>query len=69
MGLSGISPLSLLLILAIVALLFGTNRIRRLGQDIGEMLKGFREGMEPKSTTTPPPLDQKDPTSPSKEDK
>jgi sec-independent protein translocase protein TatA len=45
MGLSGISPMSLVLILAIVIVLFGTKRVRTLGQDLGEALKGFREGM------------------------
>ena len=45
MGLSGISPLSLLLILAIVIVLFGTQRLRTLGRDLGEALKGFREGL------------------------
>lgn len=45
MGISGISPGSLLLILIIVVLLFGTGRLRNLGKDLGEMTKGFQEGL------------------------
>lgn len=45
MGIAGISPWSLVLILVIIALLFGTKRIRNIGQDIGTAMKGFRKGM------------------------
>lgn len=43
MGLSGISPLSLLLILLIVIALFGGNKIKHLGADLGTALKQFRK--------------------------
>jgi len=46
MGISGISPGSLLLILLIVALLFGTKRLRSIGTDLGTALRGFRLGMK-----------------------
>ncbi|KTD57586.1 twin-arginine translocase TatA/TatE family subunit [Legionella shakespearei] len=45
MGLSGISPLSLLLILAIVIALFGTSKLKTLGTDLGEAIKNFRQAM------------------------
>ncbi len=45
MGLSGISPLSLMLILAIVVVLFGTKKLNTLGHDIGSAIRSFREGM------------------------
>lgn len=45
MGISGISPMSLLLILAIVIVLFGTNRIKNIGHDLGAAIKSFREGL------------------------
>lgn len=45
MGLSGISPWSLVLILAIVVLLFGTKRLRGLGKDLGGAVKGFKQGL------------------------
>lgn len=46
MGLSSISPLSLLLILLIVIVLFGTQRIKNIGADLGEAIKNFRKGLE-----------------------
>lgn len=45
MGLSGISPLSLLLILGIVIALFGTSKLKTLGTDLGEAIKNFRKAM------------------------
>ena len=46
MGLTGISPGSLLLILLIVALLFGTKRLRNIGHDLGSAVKSFRQGIK-----------------------
>lgn len=45
MGLSGISPGSLLLILLIAALLFGTNRLRSIGEDLGAAVRSFKKGI------------------------
>ena len=45
MGLSGISPLSLLLILAIIVALFGTSKLKTMGTDLGEAIKNFRKAM------------------------
>jgi len=42
MGIGGISIWQLLIILAIVLLLFGTKRLRTLGSDLGNAIKGFR---------------------------
>ncbi|HKY69625.1 MAG TPA: twin-arginine translocase TatA/TatE family subunit [Gammaproteobacteria bacterium] len=46
MGVSGISPGSLLLIFLIVALLFGTKKLRTLGEDLGKAVQGFRKGLK-----------------------
>jgi sec-independent protein translocase protein TatA len=46
MGLSGISPLQLLLILLIVLALFGTNKLKSLGSDLGNAIKNFRKAMQ-----------------------
>lgn len=35
-----------LVVLVIVALIFGTSRLRNIGQDLGEAIKGFRKGMQ-----------------------
>lgn len=50
MGLSGISPLSLLLILVIIIALFGTSKLKTIGTDLGEAIKNFRKALndEPK---------------------
>jgi sec-independent protein translocase protein TatA len=39
------SPLQLIILLAIVLLLFGGNRLRNLGGDIGSAIKGFKNAM------------------------
>lgn len=50
----GISPMQLLIILAIVVLLFGTKKLRGMGGDLGGALKGFKKAMsdDDKETTT-----------------
>ena len=45
MGFGGISPGSLLLILLIALILFGTKKLRSIGEDLGEAVKGFRKGL------------------------
>ena len=45
MGLSGISPASLLLILLIALVLFGSKKISTLGEDLGKAIKGFKKGL------------------------
>ncbi len=45
MGFGGISIWQLLIILAIVLLLFGTKRLRNLGSDLGNAVRGFRGAM------------------------
>lgn len=45
MGLGGISIWQLLIILLIVIMLFGTKRLKGLGSDLGDAIKGFRKSM------------------------
>jgi len=45
MGIGGVSPGSLLLVLLIVLLLFGSKKLRGLGEDLGQALRGFRKGI------------------------
>jgi sec-independent protein translocase protein TatA len=45
MGLGGISIWQLLIILVIVLLLFGTKRLKSIGSDLGNAVKGFRSAM------------------------
>ncbi len=51
MGLSGISPLSLLLIFGIVIALFGTSKLKTIGTDLGEAIKNFRKAMNDEHST------------------
>jgi sec-independent protein translocase protein TatA len=45
MGPGGISIWQLLIILVIVLLLFGTKRLKTIGSDLGNAVKGFRSAM------------------------
>lgn len=45
MGFGGISPMSLIIILAIIILLFGTKKLRSLGGDVGSAIKNFKQSM------------------------
>jgi sec-independent protein translocase protein TatA len=36
----------LVIILLVVVLLFGTKKLRNLGQDLGGAIKGFKEGIK-----------------------
>ncbi len=49
-----------LIVLVIVLLIFGTKKLRNIGQDLGGAVKGFKEGMksaedsDAANTETPP---------------
>ncbi|WP_413791151.1 MULTISPECIES: twin-arginine translocase TatA/TatE family subunit [unclassified Pseudomonas] len=45
MGLGGLSIGKLLIVLAILVLLFGTRRLKGLGTDLGDTIRGFRKSM------------------------
>ncbi len=46
MGFGGISIWSLLLILGIVILLFGTKKLRNVGGDLGGAIKNFKKSVK-----------------------
>lgn len=46
MGLSGISPMSLILILLIVLVLFGSDKLKTIGSDLGEAIKNFKKALQ-----------------------
>ena len=63
MGFGGISIWQLLIILVIVLLLFGTKRLRNLGGDLGNAIKGFKKAMgdeEKKADSEPERLEKSD---------
>lgn len=45
MGIGGVSIGSLLIVLVIVMLLFGTKRLRTIGGDLGGALSGFKKAV------------------------
>jgi sec-independent protein translocase protein TatA len=45
MGMGGISVWQLLILLAIVALIFGTKKLRNIGGDLGGAVKGFKKAL------------------------
>ena len=56
MGLGGISIWQLLIIAVIVALLFGTKKLRGMGGDLGGAIKGFKKAVSEGETE---PADKK----------
>ena len=62
----GLSIWHWLIVLAIVALVFGTKRLRNIGEDVGAAIKSFRKGMQDDAAsdnqaqlkTEPPPAGQ-----------
>ncbi|AKH21497.1 Sec-independent protein translocase subunit TatA [Sedimenticola thiotaurini] len=46
MGFGGISIWQLLIVLVIVLLLFGTKRLKNIGSDLGNAVKGFKGAMK-----------------------
>ncbi|CAB3976424.1 twin-arginine translocase TatA/TatE family subunit [Candidatus Azoamicus ciliaticola] len=46
MGFGSISPMSLLLIFLIIIVLFGTKKLRNIGEDLGHAFKSFRRGLQ-----------------------
>jgi sec-independent protein translocase protein TatA len=53
----GLSIWHWLIVLLVVVLIFGTKKLRNMGQDLGGAVKGFKEGMKSSETDaeTPPP--------------
>ena len=43
----GLSIWHWLIVLLVVVLIFGTKKLRNIGQDLGGAVKGFKEGMKP----------------------
>ena len=50
----GLSIWELLIVLAIVLLLFGPKRLKTLGSDLGNAIKGFRTAVKEEDKPEPP---------------
>ena len=53
MGIGGISIWQLLIVLAIVIMIFGTKKLKTLGSDLGDAVKGFRQSVTDKTDDNP----------------
>ena len=51
----GLSIWHWLIVLLVVVLIFGTKKLRNIGQDLGGAVKGFKEGMKSSNGEQPPP--------------
>lgn len=63
MGLGGISPVQLIIILVIVLLIFGTKKLRNFGGDLGGAIKGFKKAVkeeDPKEEGNPDQIEESD---------
>ena len=47
----GLSPAHIIILLIIVVLIFGTKKLRGAGRDLGEAVKGFKDGMKSDTET------------------
>lgn len=50
----GLSIWHWLIVLLVVVLIFGTKKLRNIGQDLGGAVKGFKEGMKSPEGSEPP---------------
>lgn len=57
MGIGGFSTGKLLIILLLVIMLFGTRRLKGLGSDLGDTIRGFRKSMGDNTPVTEEPRD------------
>lgn len=59
MGVGGISIWQLLIVLLIVVMLFGTKRLKSLGSDLGDAIKGFRKSLNTEEEQSPAAVDKR----------
>jgi sec-independent protein translocase protein TatA len=56
------SPKHLLIILLVVLIVFGTKKLRTIGSDLGQAVRGFKESMkdgEREAEQPPPPVESR----------
>ena len=47
-----------LIVLAVVVLIFGTKKLKNVGSDLGQAVKGFKDGMRDGASDAPVPPQQ-----------
>ena len=58
----GLSIWHWLIVLLVVVLIFGTKKLRNIGQDLGGAVKGFKEGMKTGDDVATPPKESEPPS-------
>ena len=58
----GLSIWHWLIVLLVVVLIFGTKKLRNIGQDLGGAVKGFKEGMKTPEDAAAPPAEMPPPS-------
>jgi sec-independent protein translocase protein TatA len=58
----GLSIWHWLIVLLVVVLIFGTKKLRNIGQDLGGAVKGFKEGMKTGDEAAVPPQEAEGPS-------
>ncbi len=61
MGIGGISIWQLLIVLVIVALIFGTKKLRGVGGDLGDAVKGFKKAISDDEKENAEVVEESDP--------
>ena len=54
MGMGGVSVWQLVIILLIATMVFGTGRLKNMGEDLGGALKGFKKALNDDSDDNTP---------------
>jgi sec-independent protein translocase protein TatA len=57
----GLSIWHWLIVLLVVVLIFGTKKLRNIGQDLGGAVRGFKDGMKTSDSDTPPASEEPPP--------
>ena len=60
MGIGGISIWQILIVLLVILVLFGGKKIRTMGSDLGEGLKGFKKAIKDEDTESTSETDSED---------
>ncbi len=58
LGIAGLGPTELIIIVLVIFLLFGATRLPQLAKALGQSKKAFREGIEEGEKDAPKPLEK-----------
>ena len=65
----GLGPVHIIILLIVVVLIFGTKKLRNLGEDLGAAVKGFKDGVKGDEDKGAPSLEDKTTIEASQKDK